>query len=80
MAGSGLKEVFSQVYTEGNVDHMLSGKAVPVLSMTRPLVVVGDDTDLLVLLQHHFYPEHNAVQTSNTLIDIGVLRENLDPD
>lgn len=28
MAGSGLKEVMSQVYAEGSVDHMLSGKAV----------------------------------------------------
>ena len=28
MAGSGLKEVMSQVYAEGSVEHMLSGKAV----------------------------------------------------
>ncbi len=28
MAGSGLKEVMSQIYAEGSVDHMLSGKAV----------------------------------------------------
>ena len=28
MAGSGLKEVMSQVYAEGSVDHILSGKAV----------------------------------------------------
>ena len=28
MAGSGLKEVMSQVYAEGSIDHMLSGKAV----------------------------------------------------
>ena len=28
MAGTGLKEVMSQVYAEGSVDHMLSGKAV----------------------------------------------------
>ena len=28
MAGSGLKECISQVYAEGSVDHMLSGKAV----------------------------------------------------
>ena len=28
MAGSGLKEIMSQVYAEGSVEHMLSGKAV----------------------------------------------------
>ena len=28
MAGTGLKEVMSQVHAEGSVDHMLSGKAV----------------------------------------------------
>ena len=28
MAGSGLKEVMSQVYAEGSVEHMLSGKAM----------------------------------------------------
>ena len=28
MAGSGLKEVMTQVYAEGSVDHILSGKAV----------------------------------------------------
>ena len=28
MAGSGLREVMSQVFAEGSVDHMLSGKAV----------------------------------------------------
>ena len=28
MVGSGLKEIISQVYAEGSVDQMLSGKAV----------------------------------------------------
>ena len=43
-------------------------------------VLVGDDTDLLVLLENHFIPgEHQALffQTSSNLINIMVLKSNL---
>ena len=48
----------------------------------KPVVVVGDDTDLLILLQYHFNPdEHQSIylQTSSKLIGIGILFSSLDP-
>ena len=38
MAGTGLKEVMSQVYAKGSVDHMLSGKTVAVAVRAHLLV------------------------------------------
>lgn len=52
------------------------------LAKTKPVVVVGDDTDLLILLKHHFNPaEHRTIflQTSSKLINIGSLHSSLDP-
>ena len=52
------------------------------LAQTRHVVVVGDDTDLLILLQHHFKPaEHNSIylQTRSNFIDFGILQSSLDP-
>lgn len=46
-----------------------------------PVVVVGDDTDLLVLLQNHLTPTENETiypQTSIKLIDISILQKNLE--
>ena len=43
------------------------------VAITRPVVVVGDDTDLLIVLVHHFSPTlHKAMylQTSTKLNDI----------
>lgn len=53
------------------------------IALTQPVVVVGDDTDLLILLQHHFSPiNHEAIylQTKTKLIDISILKKELDPD
>ena len=52
------------------------------LARMKPVVVVGDDTDLLTLLQHHFNPtEHQSIylQTRSKLISIGILFSLLDP-
>ena len=51
-------------------------------AQTVPVVVVGDDTDLLVLLLHHFdLGSHNPIylQTSSKTISIPVLQTSLDP-
>ena len=51
-------------------------------AQTVPVVVVGDDTDLLVLLLNHFDPDsHNPtyLQTSSKTISIPVLQTSSDP-
>ena len=51
--------------------------------MSHPVVVVGDDTDLLILLQHHFIPgEHQVVylQMTTKLVDITALERGLSPE
>ena len=52
------------------------------LAHTKPVVVVADDTDILILLQHHFRPaEHKSVylQTSSKLISIEIIKRSIDP-
>ena len=52
-------------------------------AITLPVVVVRHDTDLLILLQHHFsLSKHAAIylQTNTKLIDISILKKGLDPD
>ena len=48
------------------------------ITLTRSVVIVGNDTDRLVLLKHHFNPGNSAVflQTSTKIINIGILRDN----
>ena len=55
---------------------------LPVPDNTEPVVVVADDTDILILLQHHFRPaEHDSVylQTSSKLISIEIIKRSIDP-
>ena len=50
--------------------------------VTTACNVVGDHTDLLVLLQHHFTPsshENIYLKTSTILVDISILQKGIDP-
>ena len=52
------------------------------LAHTRPVVVVADDTDILILLQPHFRPaEHESVylHTRSKLISIKIIQRSIDP-
>ena len=69
-------------HLQGDSDYDIAMPACTT-AMTMPVVVVGDDTDLLVLLQHHFkHTEHECIylQTSTKLINIDVLQKSIDPD
>ena len=48
----------------------------------RSVVVVGDDTDLLVLLLHPFSPRHHVMflQTASKIMNIRILQDHLAPD
>ena len=75
--GEGLQVKFSNV----DADYDTAMTACDA-AQTVPVVVVGDDTDLLVLLLHHFDPDsHNPIylQTSSKTISIPVLQTSLDP-
>ena len=66
-------------HSEGDAEYdiVMSGCTV---AMSHPVVVVGDDTDLLILLQHHFIPEeHQAIylQITTKLVDITALKRGL---
>ena len=63
---------------DADVDIVQSACAI---STTCPVIVVGDDTDLLVLLIHHFdVSKHKDIfmQTSSKLISVYALKQNLD--
>ena len=46
---------------EGIIKHS-PGDVIPALILIMPGVVVADDTDILILLQHHFTPtEHKTI-------------------
>ena len=75
------KEGIRVKQSAGDADYDIAMSAC-ALARTKPVVVVGDDTDLLILLQHHFNPaEHRSIylQTSSKLINIGILHSSLDP-
>ena len=53
------KEGISMKQSAGDAEYAMSACA---LARMKPVVVVGDDTDLLILLQHHFNPaEHQSI-------------------
>lgn len=56
--------------------------AACTMAKKRSVAVVGDDTDLLVLLLHHLSPRHQVIflQTANKIINIRILQDNLGPD
>ena len=69
-------------HSEGDADYDIVMSACTV-AMSHPVVVVGDDADLLILLQHHFIPgEHQAVylQMTTKLVDITALKRGLSPE
>ena len=82
LLGSELEKAGVQVkHSSDDADYNIVMSACDI-ALTTTVVVVGDDTDLLVLLQHHFNPGNSAVflQTSTKMINIGILRDNLSPD
>ena len=63
---------------DADVDIVQSACAI---STTCPVIVVGDDTDLLVLLIQHFdVSKHKdiSMQTSSKLINVSALKQSLD--
>ena len=69
-------------HSPGDADYDIAMSACAV-ALAQPVVVVAEDTDLLVLLQHHFIPgKHQALffQTSSNLINIMALKSNLPPE
>lgn len=83
LLGSQLEKDGTNVkHSSGDADYDIVVNAC-MIAQTKDVVVVGDDTDLLILLLHHFNPvEHNKVylQTSTKLLDISTLQKSLDPD
>ena len=69
-------------HCKGDADYDIAITAC-TLARTKPVVVVGDDTDLLVLLQHHYNPaEHETMflRTHTKTIDVTILQGSLDQD
>ena len=68
MAGSGLKEAISQVYAEGSVEHILSGKAVARAVRAHLLVDSALNTmttaQMLGVPLPCIYSEEESIQTS----------------
>jgi hypothetical protein len=83
LLGSEMEKVDIKVkHSPGDADYDIAMSACTI-AQTKPVVVVGDDTDLLIILQHHFTPaDHETIymQTSTKLIDISILKATLDPD
>jgi 5'-3' exonuclease len=83
LLGSEMNEKGIQVsHSSGDADYDIAMTACRI-ALTMPVVVVGDDTDLFILLQHHFSIEnHHAIylNTATKLIDISILKKELDPD
>ncbi len=58
-------------------------KSACILAQNKPVVVVGGDTDVLILLQHQFSAtEHETIyiQTSSKIINIFVLKQSHTPE
>ena len=83
LLGSEMEQEGIQIsHSSGDADYDIVMTACTFAEML-PVVVVGDDTDLLILLQHHFTPrkhENIYLQTNTKLIDIFNLQKELDPD
>ena len=52
------------------------------MAKRRSVTIVGDDTDLLVLMLHHLSPSHHDIflQTANKIINIRTLKNHINPD
>jgi hypothetical protein len=68
--------------SSGDADYDIAMTACKI-ALTLLVVVVADDTDILILLQHHFsISNHETIylQTSIKLIDISIMKKKLDND
>lgn len=67
-------------HAEGDADYDIVISACTI-SMTQHVAIVGEDTDLLMLLLHHHDP-HNLVfmKTSTRVINLSVLKQGLGDD
>ena len=78
--GSELQKAGVELYhSAGDADFNIVSTACPMAR--RSMVVVGDDTDPLVLLLHHLSPEHHVIflQTASKILNIRILQDHLDP-
>ena len=52
------------------------------MARRRSVTIVGDDTDLLVLMLHHLSPSHHDIflQTASKIINICTLQDPINPD
>ena len=77
--GSELEKAGVELYhSAGDADFDIVSTACS-MAKRRSVVVVGDDTDLLVLLLHHLSPEHHVIfpQTASKILNIQILQDNL---
>ena len=84
LLGSQMEQVDSVriQYSSGVADYDVVRSACTI-AQDKPVIVVGDETDILILLLRNFRPDqhHNMyLQTSSKLIDICHLQENLHRD
>lgn len=80
--GSELEKAGVELYhSAGDADYDIVSTAC-TMAKRRSVVVVGDDTDLLVLLLHHLSPRHHVIflQTARKILNIRILQDNLGPD
>ena len=80
--GSELEKAGIEVqHSGGDADYDIVSTAC-TMACRRYVTVVGDDTDLLVLLLHYLSPSHHVIflQTTSKIINIKTLKDNLDPD
>ena len=71
-----------RVHADAASQHPASWKKLCTMANRRSVVVVGDDTDLLVLLLHHLSPRHHVIflQTASKILNIRMLQDHLAPD
>ena len=79
--GSELEKAGVELYhSSADADYDIVSTAC-TMAKRRSVAVVGDDTDLLVLLLHHLSPRHHVIflQTASKILNIRILQEHLAP-
>ena len=80
--GTELKKAGVEVqHSAGDADYNIVSTAC-TMAKRRSVVVVGDDTDLLVLHLHHLSPRHHVIflQTASKILNIQILQDHLASD
>ena len=80
--GSELEETGIKVqHSATDADYNIVSTACP-MAKRRSVTIVGDDTDLLVLMLHHLSPSHHDIflQTASKIINIRTLQDHINPD